>query len=299
MVANYRKIKIMKCIIGIWSLLLSSIGLFAQQELLLYPETIPNSNGQLQKESVPTLVLFPAEESKVIGTTIIIFPGGAYSFLAYDEEGKNIAIEFSKRGINACVVKYRLPNSNNMPNKKLGPLQDGQQAIKIIRDSAMKWNIDPNKVGVLGFSAGGHLASTLGTHFIQNHIQNKERTNLRPDFMILVYPLISMEDSLTHSGSKISLLGMEPTETTVKDFSNELQVTKETPPTYLTHCEDDQVVDVKNSIIFYQSLQNQGVYSELHLVPKGNHGFIQRMPTSEWLDPILKFLDKEGFYSNH
>lgn len=269
----------------------------AQEIHPLYTDSIPNSITNVLNEQPPNLKIYsPGGDSK-LNTAILIIPGGAYSFLAYEDEGIKIAEAFATKGIAVFVLKYRIPDRKTMTDKSIGPLMDGQQAIKVIRDNAAQWNVDPNKVGVIGFSAGGHLASTLGTHFSKSYIPNKEGTSLRPDFMVLVYPLISMEDSLTHIGSKISLLGMEPTAAAVADFSNELQVTKETPPTYLTHCEDDRVVDVKNSIVFYRALQKFGVYSELHLVSKGDHGFIQRIPTNEWLDPILKFLSKEGFYN--
>lgn len=268
----------------------------AQEIIQLYKESVPNTVVAVSTSDTPTIQIYLPESNKINGSAILIIPGGAYSFLAYEEEGTKIAQDFASKGITAFVLKYRMPNKHTMVDKSMSPLMDAQQGIKIIRDSAIKWNVNPNKVGVIGFSAGGHLASTLGTHFNKSIISNEVGTNLRPDFMILVYPLVSMEDSLTHLGSKISLLGMEPTETIVRDWSNELHVTKETPPTYLTHCEDDRVVDVKNSIIFYQALQKQGVHSKLHLVSIGGHGFIQHIPTSEWLDPILEFLTKEGFY---
>ena len=271
----------------------------AQDTIKLYKDLIPNNKDSLFGGNMPYLQVYYPENRSSIQSSIIIIPGGAYSFLANKEEGTVIAKEFASKGITAFVLNYRLPNRNTMIDKSMGPIMDAQQALKIIRENATKWNINPSQIGVIGFSAGGHLASTLGTHFNRSYISNPEDTNLRPDFMVLVYSLISMEDSLSHTGSKISLLGMEPTKTAVTEFSNELHVTEATPPTYLTHCEDDQVVDVKNSIVFYQALQKQGVSSELHLVPKGDHGFIQRIPISEWLDPILKFLTKEGFYSNH
>lgn len=269
---------------------------FAQQLLPLYTDSVPNNTIGLSVNSRPTLEVFLPEKEKSTGTAVLIFPGGAYSFLAYEEEGTTIAKAFAKEGIAAIVVKYRLPKSQNMRDKSFGPLMDAQQAIKTVRDKASVWNIDPNKIGVVGYSAGGHLASTLGTHFRYSYIPNKENISLRPDFMILVYPVISMQDNLTHSGSKISLLGMEPKNEKVNFFSSELQITNETPPTYLTHCGDDQLVDVNNSIAFYQGLQKNGVDAELHLFPKGDHGFTQRLPVSEWMVPMLTFIRREGFY---
>nr|WP_233173860.1 alpha/beta hydrolase [Pedobacter sp. ASV19] len=267
----------------------------AQQVLPLYPDTIPGSTVKLSKEDAPTLTLYLPIKEKATGTAVLVIPGGAYGFLAFEEEGIAIGKAFAEKGIAAFVLKYRLPKKETMRDKSYGPLMDAQQAMKVIRSNAANWNLNPSKVGVIGYSAGGHLASTLGTHFSKSYIPNKENISLRPGFMILVYPVISMNDQLTHMGSKINLLGMEPSKEKVDLFSNELQVTKETSPTYLTHCGDDQVVDVNNSIVFYQALQKNGVDAELHLFPKGNHGFTQRLPVSEWLDPMLGFMKREGF----
>jgi len=267
----------------------------AQQVLPLYPDTIPGSTVKLSKEEEPTLTLYLPIKEKATGTAVLVIPGGAYGFLAFEEEGIAIAKTFAEKGIAAFVLKYRLPKKETMRDKSYGPLMDAQQAMKVIRTNAANWNLNPAKVGVIGYSAGGHLASTLGTHYSESYIPNKDNLSLRPDFMILVYPVISMNDQLTHMGSKINLLGMEPSKEKVDLFSNELQVTKETPPTYLTHCGDDQVVDVNNSIVFYQALQKNGVDAELHLFPKGNHGFTQRLPVSEWMDPMLGFMKREGF----
>ena len=267
----------------------------AQQVLPLYPETIPGSTVKLSKEEEPTLTLYLPIKEKATGTAVLVIPGGAYGFLAFEEEGIAIGKAFAEKGIAAFVLKYRLPKKETMRDKSFGPLMDAQQAIKVIRSNAVNWNLNPARVGVIGYSAGGHLASTLGTHFSKSYIPNEENIGLRPDFMILVYPVISMNDQLTHMGSKINLLGMEPSKEKVDLFSNELQVTKETPPTYLTHCGDDFIVSVNNSIVFYQALQKNGVDAELHLFPKGNHGFTERLPVSEWMDPMLGFMKKEGF----
>ncbi|WP_316838136.1 alpha/beta hydrolase [Pedobacter nutrimenti] len=267
----------------------------AQQVLPLYPDTIPGSTVKLSKEEEPTLTLYLPIKEKATGTAVLVIPGGAYGFIAFEEEGIAIGKAFAEKGIAAFVLKYRLPKKETMRDKSYGPLMDAQQAMKVIRSNAVNWNLNPAKVGVIGYSAGGHLASTLGTHFSKSYIPNKESISLRPDFIILVYPVISMNDLLTHMGSKINLLGMEPSKEKVDLFSNELQVTKETPPTYLTQCGDDSIVDVNNSIVFYQALQKNKVDAELHLFPKGNHGFTQRLPVSEWLDPMLGFMKREGF----
>lgn len=267
----------------------------AQQVLPLYPDSIPGSTVKLSKEEAPALTLYLPTKEKATGTAVLVIPGGAYGFLAFEEEGIVIAKAFAEKGIAAFVLKYRLPKKETMRDKSFGPLMDSQQAMKVIRSGAVNWNVNPAKVGVIGFSAGGHLAATLGTHFETSYIPNPDHVSLRPDFMILVYPVISMKDSLTHMGSKINLLGVEPSVERVELFSNELQVTGNSPATYLTHTGDDVVVNVNNSIVFYQALQRFGVDAELHLFPKGNHGFTQRLPVNEWLDPMLAFLKREGF----
>lgn len=274
----------------------SDIRIFAQLTIPLYTDTIPNSIGLFDDRDIPTLTVYLPSKEKATGTGVIIFPGGGYGFLATATEGTPIAEAFVQKGVAAFVVKYRLPNETTMRDKSLGPLMDAQQAIKIVRDKAKEYNIVSSKIGIIGYSAGGHVASTLGTHYNPAYISNKENTNLRPDFMILVYPVISMKNSLTHQGSRINLLGSNPTEKRIKFFSSEENVNSKTPPTYLTHAGDDNIVDVENSIKMYQWLQTLGVDAELHIYPKGNHGFIQRQPVNEWLSPILAFLKREGMY---
>ena len=288
---------------------LSSIDqLSAQQRILLYSDGIPNSTGNTIEEqisiknedtvaygqtSIPTLQVYLPQKSN--GTAVIIIPGGGYGFLAYKEEGTNIARYFTEQGITAFVLKYRLPAESIMKDKTIGPLQDAQQAIKIVRMKAADWHLNKDRIGVIGFSAGGHLASTLGTHFKKSYIPNEENTNLRPDFMILVYPVITMKESLTHQGSRSNLLGASPSSETVSLFSNEDQVTADTPPAYLIHTGDDNIVDVDNSIVFYQALVKHKVPAEMHLYAEGNHGFVLRWPSAEWIQPILKWMGKGEF----
>ena len=269
---------------------------FAQQVLPLYTDSIPNSTTFLPEADKPTITAYLPPKEKANGTSIIIFPGGAYQFLATSTEGTPIAEAFVQKGIAAFVVKYRLPNDATMRNKSMGPLMDAQQAIKLVRDKAAEWNIDNNKIGIIGYSAGGHLASTLATHFNPVYIPNTANTSLRPDFMILVYPVISMKNTLTHQGSRSNLLGAGPNDEIVKFFSSEENVSTKTPPTYITHAGDDNIVDVENSIVMYRWLQMEGVDAELHIYPKGNHGFTQRIPVNEWLEPMLAFLKRQGFY---
>jgi acetyl esterase/lipase len=179
-----------------------------------------------------------------------------------------------------------------MIDKSVGPLQDAQQAIKTVRMRAAEWKINPAKIGIMGFSAGGHLASTAGTHFDKSYIPNDEKINLRPDFMILIYPVISMTDELTHMGSRNALLGKTPNKELIELFSNEIHVTSNTPPTWLTHTGDDNVVTVENSIHFYQELIRKKVPAEMHLYPKGNHGFVLFQPTDEWMQPLFAWMKK-------
>jgi len=238
----------------------------------------------------PKVQVFLPKHPDSSGAAIIIFPGGGYGGLAYGTEGIAIARAYNEIGIIAFIVKYRLPDDCCMVDKSTGPLQDAQQAMYWVRQHADKYHINKNKIGIIGYSAGGHLASTLGTHYQPALIKHTESISLRPDFMIVVYPVISMYDSLTHAGSKINLLGQNPSEAMVKLFSNEQQVTAETPPTYITHTGDDGIVSVNNSIVFYQALQKHGVHAELHLYAKGDHGFTQRLPIKEWRDPMVRWL---------
>lgn len=284
-----------------------SMQLGAQQVIDLYATSIPNSkpyslkekptvkNGRvtwIENVSKPTLTLFLPNAEIATGAAVIICPGGGYSGESYELEGVAIAEAFLRQGVAAFLLKYRLPNDLIMVNKTIGPLQDAQQAIKIVRERAKEWRLDSDKIGIMGFSAGGHLASTAGTHFEKSYIPNDENTNLRPSFMILVYPVISMNDELTHNGSREKLLGKSATAEQIKLFSNELHVKPNTPPTWLTHTGDDTVVSVENSIRFYQELVKNNVSAEMHLYPKGNHGFVLSLPTKEWMRPLFAWMNK-------
>ncbi|MBS0029852.1 alpha/beta hydrolase [Chitinophaga sp. 22321] len=244
--------------------------------------------------SVPTLALYLPPKEKATGTAVLICPGGGYSSLVLQREGLNIAEYFQQQGIAAFVLKYRLPADKIMTDKSSGPLQDAQEAMKIIRTRAQQWNIDPKRVGIMGFSAGGHLASTAGTHFDRPVLPANAGLNLRPDFMILVYPVISMEKNLTHAGSRKRLLGDNPDELTVKYYSNDRQVTPQTPPTIIFHTGDDKVVDVDNALLFYQALRHQHVPAEMHIYPEGDHGFVLKLPVDVWMLTIMKWLGRSG-----
>jgi acetyl esterase/lipase len=222
-------------------------GVKAQDTLALYPGLIPNakaggttkpvakrpSSGMVSFVSSPSVEIYLPEKEKATGAAVIICPGGSYVFLAYQNEGVATAKEFQKNGVAAFVLKYRLPNDAFMNDKKIVPMMDAEQAIKVVRQNATHWGLDTHRVGLMGFSAGGHLASTVATHFKKPVIENKEHINLRPDFLILVYPVISMQDKLTHKQSRTNLLGKDPSQELKDEFSNEMQVDADTPPTCL------------------------------------------------------------------
>lgn len=294
-------------------IMICSGSLFGQETISLYKKSIPNSIpstiietsydskgkfGGYDNVVHPTLEVFLPSVQIANGTAVIICPGGGYGRVVYQKEGPDIANEFIKHGITAFVLKYRLPSDSIMLDKTIGPLQDAQRAIQLVREHSEEYNIDRNKIGIMGFSAGGHLASTAATHFEASLIQNKENTSLRPDFLILVYPVISMTDKLTHMGSRENLLGKSPTVEEIEYFSNELQITDKTPPTYITHAGDDSVVDVDNSIVFYEALRHQNVEVEMHLYPKGNHGFVFNVPNEVWMIPLFSWMRYNNWMKN-
>ncbi len=270
---------------------------FAQQEIPLYQAKIPNaieaSNLEEKKAndlvdtltfnvSVPTLSVFLACGGKANVSAVIICPGGGYHVLLTKREGSDIAKAFNKLGISAFVLKYRLPDDRTMKDKSIGPLQDAQQAIKLVRQKAKEWNINPEKIGIMGFSAGGHLASTAGTHFRHPVIEDAEGISLRPDFMLLINPVISFTDSIGHIGSRSNLLGNSPKENQIKFLSNEFHVDPSTPPTILIHSGSDTVVPVANSIVLYQALLRNRIPGEIHIYSKGEHGFLTAPSFDEW-----------------
>lgn len=279
----------------------------AQDTVSLYAGKIPNSrpvhltaghrapsSGMVYFVDNPTLEIYLPQKSKATGTAVIICPGGGYKVLTYQAEGVRTAMEFAKQGIAAFVLKYRLPDDSVMIDKITGPLQDAQQAIKTVREHASQWGLDEKKIGIMGFSAGGHLAATAATHFKDALIENENHIDLRPAFLILIYPVITMQKELTHADSRTNLLGSTPSKETVDYYSNELQVTTETPPTYLTHAGDDKLVDVDNSIVFYERLRHAQVQAELHIFPKGGHGFVLAQSADEWMLPLFKWMAKNG-----
>jgi len=289
--------------------ILSASAGAAQQVVPLYTENVPNSkpcrekdhefidtswnkNGLLIVDHItkPTLMIYEAKEKRN-GTAVIICPGGGYGVLAAGHEGSDVAKVFNDVGVTAFVLRYRLPKDDCMIDKSFVPLMDAQQAIWFVRSHAKQYGISPDKIGIMGFSAGGHLASTAGTHFtaVRKELAND---NLRPDFMILIYPVISFNDSIGHIGSRDNLLGKNPDKKLIELFSNERQVTSQTPPTFLVHASDDDGVRPENSIRFYLALLNNKVPAELHLYEHGGHGFGLHNPSTkeDWFKACVEWM---------
>jgi acetyl esterase/lipase len=219
---------------------------------------------RIGKVQVPQIEVYLPNKKSATGQAVIICPGGGYSILAYDWEGTDIAKFFNAHGIAAFVLKYRLPDSLSSTSPDKLPLLDAKQAMRVVRSHAVEWNVNPNKIGIMGFSAGGHLASTLSTHF-------EEET--KPNFSVLIYPVISMDKNIAHMGSRNNLIGKHPSDAMIKLYSNELQITNQTPPTFIVHANDDSAVPVENSLYYYQALKKNGVPAEMHIYPTGGHGF--------------------------
>ncbi|MGJ5643074.1 alpha/beta hydrolase [Formosa sp. S-31] len=248
------------------------------------PNSISNSNykeapeydndilSSTSRVTTPTLTVYTPAPETANGTAVVVCPGGGYSHLAMNKEGLKVGSWLSQLGITVFVLKYRLPSDDIMTNKTIGPLQDAQEAVRYARRHAKNYHLNPDKIGVLGFSAGGHLASTLSTHY-NDAVYQHDNISARPDFSILIYPVISMKDGITHQGSKTCLLGKNPAEDTVNFYSNELQITPDTPPTFLIHATDDGAVPVENSLNYYLALKANKVPAEMHIFEKGGHGF--------------------------
>ena len=272
-------------------LLVISFAAQAQFDPITLPlyEKVPNAKASDEKEGIrpddialvskvqePTIQVFLPSKRNATRQAVVVCPGGGYAVLAYDWEGTDIAKWLNSHGIAAIVLKYRLPSAASQVEPHEAPLMDAQRAMRLTRQHAEEWNIDPAQFGVMGFSAGGHLASTLGTHYDSGNLNSQdsvERLSSRPDFMILGYPVISLKEHVAHIGSRNNLLGKSPSDELVSRFSNELQVTEDTPPTFIFHSQDDTGVPVQHSLLFYQALLESNVAVEMHLYPKGGHGY--------------------------
>lgn len=273
----------------------------------LYQNVVPNSTGAADKEnsvtrdnviriakvSRPTLTIY--RPAKPNGQSVIICPGVGYTILAFDKEGTRVAEEFNRWGITAFVLKYRLPDDTTQVDRSMAPLQDAQQAVRLVRMNAREWGVDKNKIGIMGFSAGGHLASSAATHFsFKADPLNNDTTSVRPDFAILIYPVISFDSTITHKGSRNNLVGANAAADKINFFSSELQVTNATPPSFLVHAGDDGAVPVDNSLRYYQACIKNKVPVELHLYPAGGHGFgmNNKTTTDNWLERLKNWLNQ-------
>jgi len=239
---------------------------------LLWPDGAPLAKGNTDDDK-PSLTIYLPPKDKATGAAVVICPGGGYGNLAMDHEGHQVAQWLNSFGVGGFILKYR--------HRKAGyghpvPLLDAQRAIRTVRARAKEWGIQPDRIGILGFSAGGHLASTAGTHFDKGDPDAKDpidRVNCRPNFMVLVYPVISFVEPFTHKGSLKNLLGEDPDPKLVEGLSNEKQVTPDTPPTFLVHTSGDTGVPAENSVAFYLALRKAKVPAEMHIFAKGEHGF--------------------------
>lgn len=238
--------------------------------ILLWPDGAPGAKGNTDADK-PALTIFPVHGDKKVSTGVLVFPGGGYVHLAMDHEGYQIAAWLNSYGITAFVLRYRLGPEYHHPIE----LGDAQRAVRYVRAHASEMGLDPHRIGVWGFSAGGHLASSVGTHFDNGNANSPdaiEHESSRPDFMILAYPVITMKEPYVHRGSRDALLGKSPDPALVNLMSNETQVTNQTPPTFLFATSDDPVVPVQNSVEFYLALRAAGVPVEMHLYEHGPHG---------------------------
>jgi len=294
-------------------IILISVGMSAQDTIMpLWPKSIPNqhqSNGEevisksddgilwVTNVQEPTLEVYLPSKRNMTGQAVIIFPGGGYAGLAYDWEGTDIAKVLTTKGMAGIVVKYRLPGSKSISEgKNVVPLQDAQRAIRLVRSKSDEWNIDSKKIGIMGFSAGGHLASTLGTHYNERVYKRQDEADdlsARPDFMALIYPVITLGQPSTHTGSRVSLLGEDATNQAVDYLSNEKHVKDNTPPTFLLHAMDDDAVPVENSIMFFDALREHNVPTTMHVYPTGGHGFSLALKDKKlkgWIDLFFDWM---------
>lgn len=240
---------------------------------LLWPDGAPGAKGTEDGDK-PSLTIYLPPEEKATGAAVVICPGGGYGHLAMDHEGHQIAQWLNSFGVAGFILKYRHRNSGAGYGHP-APLQDAQRAVRTVRARAKEWKVDPEKIGILGFSAGGHLASSAGTHFQKRYSRVKDsidKVSCRPDFMILIYPVISFTEWCTHKGSRRNLLGNNPEKELVENLSNEKQVTPQTPPTFLVHTSEDKGVPSENSILFYLALRKAKVPAEMHIYENGRHG---------------------------
>jgi acetyl esterase/lipase len=277
-------------------------------KMQLYPEgEIPNYRDVGEKEErdttnavrigkvqIPDISVFLPSQRNRTGEAVVICPGGGYRVLAYDWEGEDIAKFWNSKGVTAIVLKYRLPTSAAQVEPHKSPLMDAQRAMRLVRYHAAEWGLDPGKIGIMGFSAGGHLASSLSTRYDAGNSDASdpvEKVSCRPDFSILLYPVITFQGDLQHGGSRRNLVGDD--EELMEYFSNHLHVTPDTPPAILIHSGDDKSVPVENSMLYYQALLKEGVQAEMHIYPYGGHGYslaVGKGHLSGWPERVHEWL---------
>ncbi|MBI2417404.1 MAG: alpha/beta hydrolase [Ignavibacteriales bacterium] len=258
-----------------------------------HEDTLFMENGiRIKNVVLPTLTGYFPDTALATGAAIVICPGGGYERLAISHEGYDVGKWFALRGVAAFVLKYRLPADSIMHNKSVGPLMDAQEAIRTVRRNASRWHINPHLIGVMGFSAGGHLAATASTLYADS-VYASDGQSARPDFAVLAYPVISMNDSITHKKSKLNLLGSNPASNIVAHYSAELQITPRTPPTYIIHSSDDTSVPVENTLRYYKALRLHAVDAEMHIYKTGGHGYGlvgKGGEESNWTNDLQKWL---------
>ena len=281
----------------------------AQAVLPLYPDSYPkvipaekqeqvNELGHVQNIHYPRLITYLPEKDKATGCAVVICPGGGYLIESSGNEGTDIARMLNSYGVTAFVLRYRLPPEYRHPV----PMQDAQRAIRLVRANADKWGLKPDRIGIIGFSAGGHLASTVATHFDGGNPSAGDavdRQSCRPDFAILGYPVISFTEAYCHAGSSTQLIGDDASEDVKRSLSGEQQVTEKTPPTFLFHSQDDKCVDPRNSIDFFLACKEKGVPAELHIFPYGEHGYgigQGGSGQSQWPTLLQKWLEQLGMF---
>jgi acetyl esterase/lipase len=278
---------------------------FAQKNevVLLWPNGAPGALGD-KDEDKPSLTFYPAPKDKANGAAVVICPGGGYVVHAWEKEGTKFAEWFNSIGVSAYVLKYRLGSWDHKRYQHPTMWQDGTRAMRYVRSRAKEWGLNPEHIGIMGFSAGGHLASTVGTHFDAGNPDSSdpiEKVSSRPSFLILAYPVISFTTPYTHRFTRGVLIGDNPDPALANYLSSELQVTTFTPPTFLVHADDDNGVPPENSILFYLALKKANVPAEMHIFNKGGHGFgiaADKPELAIWTDNLKNWLKSEGFLYN-
>ena len=287
------------------------------EEIALWPGTAPGSEGATAKQEVVERSKDPAVKDRAVfgvvrptievwkprnpnGTAVIVLPGGAYQRVVVDKEGMEMGHRLTGDGLTVFVLTYRLPGGGHAQPSDVA-LQDAQRAVRLVRKNAEAWGLRPDRIGVMGFSAGGHVAASLGTRFdrgVYKPVDDADALSARPDFLALIYPVISMEAGVTHADSRKELIGASPSEDRIAEYSLERAVRPDMPPTFLLHADDDSQVPVENSLRFYRALKANRVPAGLHVYRKGEHGFGLRftkgLPVAGWPDLYVAWVRNLG-----